>query len=209
MAIKNYEGVVILDPLMNDEDREAMIERLGKLLTDGGATLKETALWGKRRLAYPIQRKNEGFYVIYFFTLEEDSEVIEKFERVCRYDENIYRQMTVKVPTKKRGQEVAQLVPAPGYLADFRIEPRTYGPRRRPDFAPRDRDRGPRPDASDARPAAPAEAKPAAPAEAKPAEAKPAAPAEAKPTEAKPAAPVEAKPEAAPTESPAAEKKDA
>lgn len=161
MATKNYEGVVILDPLMTDEAREAMIERLGKLLTDGGATLKETALWGKRKLAYPIQRKNEGFYVIYFFTLEEDGEVIEKFERTCRYDENILRQMTVKVPTKKRGQEVAQLVPAPGYLADFRIEPRTYGTRRRPDFVPRDRDSRPRPEAAEARPEGEAEAAPA------------------------------------------------
>jgi len=142
-TIRNYEAMVILNPTLGEEETGTLVERLATVLRNGGAELKEIARWGKRRLAYDIEKKAEGYYAIYYFTLEEKMDVIAAFERTCRYDEQIMRCMITKVPTKKRGQEIAQLVPTPGYLADFKLEPRSHGPRRRFDH-----DRGGPPSAS-------------------------------------------------------------
>ena len=127
----NYEAMVILNPLMTEEETGALVARMAALLTEGGATLRETARWGRRRLAYPIDKKTEGYYVIFYFTHTAPGPVLGQFERLCRYEEQVLRHMVVRVPTKRRGQEVAQLVPAPGYMADFKLEPRAHAPRRR------------------------------------------------------------------------------
>jgi small subunit ribosomal protein S6 len=141
--VQNYEAMVILNPTLAEPEREALVEKLRKLIVGGGSVeIKETALWGKRRLAYPIEKKPEGYYVIFYFQSADAHEQLAAFEKACRYDENIMRGMTLKVPTRKRGQAVAQLVPAPGWLANFKLEPRSGGPRRRPDGfgPPRDRE---------------------------------------------------------------------
>lgn len=159
-TVRNYEALVILNPTLGEEETNALIERLAGVLQAGGASLKETARWGKRKLAYEIEKKSEGFYVIFYFTLDEsqlEGDVMGQFERTCRYDEQIMRHMVVKVPTKKRGQEIAQLVPSPGYLADFKLEPRAHSFRRRMDY-----DRGPAPAPAQAPPVAAVEAAPEA-----------------------------------------------
>jgi small subunit ribosomal protein S6 len=129
----NYEALVILSAQLDDTAREELIEKLRKLLEGAGMQIREVALWGRRRLAYPINKRNDGYYVIFYFTGKETTEVFEVFDRTCRYDENIYRQMILKVPLRKKGQEIAQLVPSPGWKADFRLEARMMAPRRRPD----------------------------------------------------------------------------
>jgi small subunit ribosomal protein S6 len=134
-TIQNYESLVILNHLLPEAEREALIDKLRKIIVEGGAELKETALWGKRRLAYPIEKRSEGYYVVFYFQSVEAAAILTQLERVCRYDENVMRSMTIKVPTRKRGQEVAQLVPTPGWLANFKLEPRSMGPRRRPEAA--------------------------------------------------------------------------
>ncbi|MCL5269018.1 MAG: 30S ribosomal protein S6 [bacterium] len=131
MPTKNYEAMAIIDPLMPEPELNALVDRLGETITANGGNLLEISRWGRRKMAYEIGRKAEGYYVIYYFTIGENAGAIAQFERVCRYDEHVLRAMVVKVPTKKHGQEVTQLVPAPGYLADFRIEPRAHTYRRR------------------------------------------------------------------------------
>src|SRR5512133_3483147 len=110
-TVRNYEAMVILNPLQTEEETGALVDRLAGVLTAGGANLRETARWGKRKMAYEISRRAEGYYVIYYFTLDGNEEVLATFERTCRYDEQVMRHMVVRVPTKKHGHEVAQ--PAP------------------------------------------------------------------------------------------------
>lgn len=119
---RNFEAMVILNAQLTEEETTAIIERLAKVLTDGGATLKETAKWGRRRLAHPINKKNDGYYVIFFFTMETVGDTITTFERTCRHDENVYRALAIAVPASKRGREITQVVPQPGWLSDFRFE---------------------------------------------------------------------------------------
>jgi small subunit ribosomal protein S6 len=140
-SVQNYETLVILNPALPEDDREALVGKLRNIVVEGGADLKHMALWGKRRLAYPIDKRTEGYYVVFYFQSVDAGEILVKFEKICRFDENVMRQMSLKVPTRKKGQEVTQVVPSPGWLANFKIEPRSGGPRRRPDMAggpPRD-----------------------------------------------------------------------
>jgi len=130
---RNYEAMVILNAGLGDEETEGLVGKLRGILTEGGADIRETSLWGRRRLAYEIQKKKEGYYVIFYFTLDAPGDTLEQFEKLCRYNEDILRHMVVKVPFKKKGEDVKQIVPKPGHLADYKFEPRVY--RRRP---PRD-----------------------------------------------------------------------
>ena len=58
----NYEAVYIIDPRKNEEDTAALVEKF-KALAESNATQVEVDEWGKRRLAYPIQDQNDGYYV--------------------------------------------------------------------------------------------------------------------------------------------------
>ena len=121
-VIRNYEAMVILNAQLSEDEQTAILDRLAKILTDGGATLKETAKWGRRRLAHAIGKKTDGFYVIFFFTLEKVGDTITNFERACRHDENVYRCLAITVPASKRGKEITAVVPSPGWISDFRFE---------------------------------------------------------------------------------------
>ncbi len=123
---RNYEAMVILNAQLGDEEHNALVGRLEEVLRNGGAEVREVARWGRRRMAYEIDRKKDGYYAIFYFGLglTGGDQVLEAFERACRFDENIIRHMVLKVPVKKRGRDVTQLVPQPGQLSDFRFEPR-------------------------------------------------------------------------------------
>ncbi len=127
----NYEACVILNALLPEAETDALISKLQSQLVSGGAQVREVARWGKRRLAYRINKADEGFYVVYFFNLPSAGEVLGAFERVCKYDDNVLRCMILNVPVKKKKQEVPQIVPQPGWLSDFSMKLRPHFSRRR------------------------------------------------------------------------------
>ncbi|GEM_PF-430315 len=131
MANHIYEACVILRPGLSEPEIEAQLDRLKAPLIEGGAAFRAEARWGVRRLAYNIEKYNEGYYVVMFFTLARPGETIINFERRCRYEDNVLRVMTIKVPARKKGQEIKPIIPAPGFLADFSIRWRPAGGRRR------------------------------------------------------------------------------
>jgi small subunit ribosomal protein S6 len=150
---RNYEAMVILNAGLSEEETEGLIGKLRDILTTGGADIRETSLWGRRRLAYEIQKKKEGYYLIFYFTLDPPGDTLEQFKKLCRYNEDILRHVFIKVPFKKKGIDVKQIVPEPGHLADYKFEPRAF--RRRP---PRDSRRpmehaAPKPDSESVEPA--------------------------------------------------------
>lgn len=70
--MSNYEAMYILDAAIEDEPRKELITKFSALVTENGGTLKDVDEWGKRRLAYPIDYKNEGYYVLMHFTSGPD-----------------------------------------------------------------------------------------------------------------------------------------
>lgn len=68
--MRQYELMVILDPEIDDRQVGSTMEKfLGVVKTDGG-TVDNIDVWGRRRLAYPIKKKDEGSYVVTLFTSE-------------------------------------------------------------------------------------------------------------------------------------------
>ncbi|MGI6205023.1 MAG: 30S ribosomal protein S6 [Anaerovoracaceae bacterium] len=63
----NYEVMYILDPVSEDADKEAFAETVQGVITENGGVVGNVDVWGMRKLAYPIQKKNEGYYVVIEF----------------------------------------------------------------------------------------------------------------------------------------------
>ena len=65
----NYEVLFVIDPTLEDEKKEAAIERVKEVISSEGE-VGDVDVWGLRKLAYPIQKKNEGYYVVIQFRAE-------------------------------------------------------------------------------------------------------------------------------------------
>jgi len=89
-----YETVFILTPVLSDDQMKEAVEKFKKLLTDDGAEILNEELWGLKKLAYPIEKKSTGFYVMIEFKAEPS--LIAKLEVNYRRDERVLRYLTVK-----------------------------------------------------------------------------------------------------------------
>ena len=65
-----YELMVILDPEIDERQVAPKLDGFLKVITGDGGTIENVDVWGKRRLAYEIQKKNEGIYAVVNFTSE-------------------------------------------------------------------------------------------------------------------------------------------
>jgi small subunit ribosomal protein S6 len=92
--MNKYEVLYILAAEQEAEAIAAQVEKFSKLVTENGGTIEEVNEWGKRRLAYPINYKNEGYYVLMNFVA--DAGFTTELERNFRIDENVVRYMTVR-----------------------------------------------------------------------------------------------------------------
>lgn len=99
---QNYECVLLMDPALSEEAVQGYHDQVGKIVTDAGGEVTHMQKWGKRRLQYPLGRKNEAFYVLTCFRLESGGgKVIEEFERQVRINDDLLRELTVKVDELK------------------------------------------------------------------------------------------------------------
>lgn len=84
-----YELMVIVNPEVEDRTVQPMIEKFLGVVTTGGGTIDNVDYWGRRRLAYEIQKKSEGIYTIVNFTA--DPATTQELERQLRLSESIMR----------------------------------------------------------------------------------------------------------------------
>lgn len=91
----NYEVVYILDPALGEEAIAAMIEKF-KALVETQGTVAAIDDWGKRRLAYPINHKNEGYYVL--MTFESKTDFPAELTRIYNITDGIIRAIVVEQP---------------------------------------------------------------------------------------------------------------
>lgn len=92
--MREYECLYILIPDLAPEDTEPLIERFGQVITDSGGEVLSTNPWGKRRLAYEIDRWKEGFYVQVRFNGEEIT--CKELDRAMRFSESALRHLIVR-----------------------------------------------------------------------------------------------------------------
>ena len=91
-----YETVLIFDSSLDETQLQEKVDRLQKILAAEGRAPVQVVNWGKRKLAYPIGKREQGIYVILRF--DGDNESLNEFERVARLDEQILRHLTVVNP---------------------------------------------------------------------------------------------------------------
>ena len=94
--IKNfYESMFIVDVTGGEDAVKASVEKFVGLINTNAETVYEVNEWGKRRLAYPINDKPEGYYVV--VTFKADPEFPAEFERLANIDENVLRSMVIRL----------------------------------------------------------------------------------------------------------------
>ena len=92
--MNKYELAVVVNAKLEDEDRAAVIEKVKEHITRFGGTVTEVEEWGKKRLAYEIQKMREGFY--YFVRFEADAACPAEVEKRVRIMENVIRYLCVR-----------------------------------------------------------------------------------------------------------------
>jgi small subunit ribosomal protein S6 len=93
--MRAYELMVIIDAELDDEVIDATVKRIAGLLEQRGATVKREDRWGRRRFAYEINHKLEGYYVVYEFVGGSD---LDTLERALRLADETVRHKVVRLP---------------------------------------------------------------------------------------------------------------
>ena len=84
----------ILDPDLNEDSTNSLIEKFKSVITDRGGEVQEIERWGKRRLAYPIEQRKEGYYVIMYFTA--DPSAVQEMERLLKITTGVLRHIVIR-----------------------------------------------------------------------------------------------------------------
>ena len=92
--MNKYELAVVLNVKLEDEERAAAIEKITNYITRFGGTVTNIDEWGKKRLAYEIQKMKEGFY--YFIQFDGDSSTPNELESRIRIMEPVIRYLCVR-----------------------------------------------------------------------------------------------------------------
>ena len=96
--MRNYEGVFIINPDLTGETARGVVAQVQELVSKNGGRIDGIQEWGKRRLAYKIQKKQEGNYVLLNFQL--DSNQTKKMEQALRLNDNVIRYLLVNKDEK-------------------------------------------------------------------------------------------------------------
>ena len=92
--MSKYELALVVNAKIEDEAREAVVEKAKGYVARYGGTVTEVEEWGKKRLAYELQKMREGFY--YFIQFEADATCPAEVERHVRIMDNVMRYLVVK-----------------------------------------------------------------------------------------------------------------
>lgn len=127
--MKRYEVVVIVKSDLTEEDIVALIDRCQAIITDRKGVIAKVDKWGKRRLAYEINKQKDGFYFLIDFA--GDGPIVAELERNFKIDDRILKFMTVKKDGATTRETIdAEFVAAEVKRTQIRIESDNSGANR-------------------------------------------------------------------------------
>lgn len=94
VAMNKYELALVVSAKIEEDARVATVEKVKEYITKFGGTITNVDEWGKKRLAYEIQKMKDGFY--YFIQFESESEVPGELEQNLRIMEDVIRYLCVR-----------------------------------------------------------------------------------------------------------------
>jgi small subunit ribosomal protein S6 len=94
--MRTYELLFVVDPRVSDEDVVTMTQDYKNMITTGGSTITSEENWGRRKLAYPIDKLNEGKYMLLYVSSEVGKTALPEVEHRMRQNDKILRYLTVR-----------------------------------------------------------------------------------------------------------------
>jgi len=91
--VNSYESIFIINPALEEEATKAVVEKF-KGLIEGVGKIESIEEWGKRKLAYPIKKLNEGYYVLVNFNA--DSSFAHELERIYKITDDVIKYIVLK-----------------------------------------------------------------------------------------------------------------
>jgi small subunit ribosomal protein S6 len=101
--------MLLLDPELAEERQSEIVTRARELVERGGGTWVNHEAWGRRRLAYEIEKRNEGFYHLLHF--DADPATLDELTRVLKITDGALRHMAVRRPATRPAPEPAAATP--------------------------------------------------------------------------------------------------
>ena len=98
--MRKYELMLILDPEVEERSVAPSLEAFLSVVRNGGGTVEKVDVWGRRRLAYPIQKKTEGIYAVLDLSCEPAT--VQELDRQLGLNEAVMRTKVLR-PIVKRG----------------------------------------------------------------------------------------------------------
>jgi small subunit ribosomal protein S6 len=92
---RNYETTFIVNPDLTEEEHQQKVKKFTDMIKEHGGEIINQEIWGMRKLAYEIERKNHGFYV--FTEFKARPSMIAELERQYEIDETIIRWLTIQL----------------------------------------------------------------------------------------------------------------
>jgi small subunit ribosomal protein S6 len=108
--VNDYELMLIFDPELADERQTEIVTRIRELVERGGGKWVTHDLWGRRRLAYEIQKKGEGAY--HLVTFDAQPATVDEISRILRITDGVMRHMAVRRVRGSRTSAPPAPVPA-------------------------------------------------------------------------------------------------
>ncbi|MBW7957389.1 MAG: 30S ribosomal protein S6 [Deltaproteobacteria bacterium] len=109
--MNRYETVCIVRPDIAEDAIKGIIQKASSSLEGAGGTVVRVDEWGRRKLAYPIQKKGEGYYFVLEYTSSPAAS--KEVERLFKLNEDVLRYQTVRIiATKKAEEKTAAEAPA-------------------------------------------------------------------------------------------------
>lgn len=95
-----YETTVIINAALEEDDIDGVLNKITSYIENNGGNLQEKNKWGRRRLAYPINKKFNGFYV--HLVYDSNPQSIPLLERFLILEDTVLRHLTLELPDKLR-----------------------------------------------------------------------------------------------------------
>lgn len=97
--MRHYENLVIVKPTLTEEEIQSSIAAIEAVLTSNGAEITARDAMGMKKLAYPIDKNERGYFHVVYYTMDPSS--IEEVERRFRINEDLLRFVTIKYDSKR------------------------------------------------------------------------------------------------------------
>lgn len=88
-SVRHYEVMIILDPQQDERTIAPSLDKFLENVRKDGGTVEKVDVWGKQRLAYPINKKDEGYYAVVNLVCESDT--VAELDRVLNLNESVLR----------------------------------------------------------------------------------------------------------------------